>query len=106
MDRRLAPYGLRWLEEPVWPPENYAGLARVRAAGRHRIAAGENTGRLLDRSGAPRPPRRQHHDDLHPCPQPRPRRRPQSRRPDVQAMRILSTPPLTDPGRDMLQVSR
>jgi L-alanine-DL-glutamate epimerase-like enolase superfamily enzyme len=37
-----------WLEEPVWPPENYKGLARVRATGRHRIAAGENAGSLHD----------------------------------------------------------
>ena len=37
-----------WLEEPVWPPENYRGLARVRATGRHHIAAGENAGSLHD----------------------------------------------------------
>jgi L-alanine-DL-glutamate epimerase-like enolase superfamily enzyme len=42
MGRRLEPFGLRWLEEPVWPPEDYAGLARVRAAVRMPIAAGEN----------------------------------------------------------------
>jgi L-alanine-DL-glutamate epimerase-like enolase superfamily enzyme len=40
--RRLEPFHLRWLEEPVWPPEDYAGLARVRAALRISIAAGEN----------------------------------------------------------------
>ncbi len=40
--RRLERYELRWLEEPVWPPEDYAGLARVRAAVRIPIAAGEN----------------------------------------------------------------
>ena len=40
--RRLEPYGLRWLEEPVWPPEDYAGLARVRAALTTPIACGEN----------------------------------------------------------------
>lgn len=45
---------LAWLEEPVWPPENYAGLAQVRATGGIPIAAGENVptllefGRLLD----------------------------------------------------------
>lgn len=33
---------LRWLEEPVWPPEDYPGLARVRAAVRIPIACGEN----------------------------------------------------------------
>jgi D-galactarolactone cycloisomerase len=40
--RRLERYELRWLEEPVWPPEDYAGLARVRAALRTPIACGEN----------------------------------------------------------------
>jgi L-alanine-DL-glutamate epimerase-like enolase superfamily enzyme len=40
--RRLEPYGLRWLEEPVWPAEDYAGLARVRQAVRIPIACGEN----------------------------------------------------------------
>jgi L-alanine-DL-glutamate epimerase-like enolase superfamily enzyme len=40
--RRLEPYELRWLEEPVWPPEDYAGLARVRRALRIPIACGEN----------------------------------------------------------------
>jgi L-alanine-DL-glutamate epimerase-like enolase superfamily enzyme len=42
MARRLEPLGLRWLEEPVWPPEDYAGLARVRRATAVPIAAGEN----------------------------------------------------------------
>jgi len=40
--RRLERYDLRWLEEPVWPPEDYAGLARVRAALPMPIACGEN----------------------------------------------------------------
>ena len=30
MARAFAPYRLAWLEEPVWPPEDYDGLARVR----------------------------------------------------------------------------
>src|SRR5436305_11330178 len=33
MARRLAPLDLHWLEEPVWPPENLAGLAEVRVRG-------------------------------------------------------------------------
>jgi L-alanine-DL-glutamate epimerase-like enolase superfamily enzyme len=33
---------LAWLEEPVWPPEDHNGLARVRAATKIPIAAGEN----------------------------------------------------------------
>ncbi|MCP1845824.1 L-alanine-DL-glutamate epimerase-like enolase superfamily enzyme [Bradyrhizobium sp. USDA 4524] len=48
MDARLAGLDLLWLEEPVWPPDNYRGLARVRAARHHRIAAGENAGSLQD----------------------------------------------------------
>lgn len=47
-DKELEPLGLDWLEEPIWPPEDYTGLARVRASGRHRIAAGENAGGLHD----------------------------------------------------------
>ncbi len=38
------------------------------------------------RPGATRPPGRQHHDDLHPRPQPRPRSGPKSRRPDAPLM--------------------
>ncbi|MFG1228043.1 mandelate racemase/muconate lactonizing enzyme family protein [Xanthobacter wiegelii] len=48
MDARLAGLGLMWLEEPIWPPDNYRGLARVRQSRRHRIAAGENAGSLHD----------------------------------------------------------
>jgi L-alanine-DL-glutamate epimerase-like enolase superfamily enzyme len=44
MARRLAPLDLHWLEEPVWPPENLAGLAEVRARGGIATAAGENYG--------------------------------------------------------------
>lgn len=47
-DRELEPLGLYWFEEPVWPPEHYIGLAKIRATGRHRIAAGENAGSLHD----------------------------------------------------------
>jgi L-alanine-DL-glutamate epimerase-like enolase superfamily enzyme len=42
MGRALAPFDLAWLEEPVWPPEDYAGLARVAAALAMPVAAGEN----------------------------------------------------------------
>ncbi|KVN53118.1 mandelate racemase/muconate lactonizing enzyme family protein [Burkholderia anthina] len=45
---RLRPFKLRWLEEPVWPPENYAGLARVRRESGIPIAAGENASTLMD----------------------------------------------------------
>src|SRR6266404_3960505 len=46
MARALAPYRLFWLEEPVWPPEDYAGLARVAAATETLIALGENESTL------------------------------------------------------------
>jgi L-alanine-DL-glutamate epimerase-like enolase superfamily enzyme len=39
---------LHWLEEPVWPPEDHAGLARVRREGGIPIAAGENAAGLHD----------------------------------------------------------
>ncbi len=42
MAPRLQPFNLRWLEEPVWPPENFAGLAQVRARGGIPVASGEN----------------------------------------------------------------
>jgi L-alanine-DL-glutamate epimerase-like enolase superfamily enzyme len=48
MTEKLRPLNLRWLEEPVWPPENYAGLAEVRAKGGIPIAAGENASTLMD----------------------------------------------------------
>jgi len=46
--RRLAPLDLHWLEEPVWPPENLAGLAEVRARGGIPTAAGENYGTVWE----------------------------------------------------------
>lgn len=39
---RLAPFGLTWFEEPIFPPEDFATLARLRAETGVRIAAGEN----------------------------------------------------------------
>ena len=41
MAAKLRPHTLYWLEEPVWPPENFAALAAIRAAGTP-TAAGEN----------------------------------------------------------------
>ncbi len=48
MERAYRPYNLHWLEEPVWPPEDHEGLARVRRQGATRIAAGENAAGLHD----------------------------------------------------------
>jgi L-alanine-DL-glutamate epimerase-like enolase superfamily enzyme len=47
MAKAFLPYDLLWLEEPVWPPDDYAALKRVRAAG-VPIAAGENAGTWVD----------------------------------------------------------
>jgi D-galactarolactone cycloisomerase len=44
--RSLANDHLMWLEEPVWPPEDCAGLAQVRDCG-IAIAAGENVAGLF-----------------------------------------------------------
>jgi L-alanine-DL-glutamate epimerase-like enolase superfamily enzyme len=48
MARRLAPLDLHWLEEPVWPPDDLAGLAEVRARGGIPTAAGENYGTVWE----------------------------------------------------------
>ena len=48
MERAFRPSNLYWLEEPVWPPEDHDGLARVRRSGATRIAAGENAAGLHD----------------------------------------------------------
>lgn len=48
MARKLRPLDLAWLEEPVWPPEDFSGLARVRRESGIPIAAGENAQNLMD----------------------------------------------------------
>ncbi|MGZ8269053.1 MAG: mandelate racemase/muconate lactonizing enzyme family protein [Burkholderiales bacterium] len=40
--QELRDLDLLWLEEPVWPPEDHAGIASVRASAGIAIAAGEN----------------------------------------------------------------
>ncbi|HLN08637.1 MAG TPA: mandelate racemase/muconate lactonizing enzyme family protein [Xanthobacteraceae bacterium] len=47
MAKAFQPYRLHWLEEPVWPPEDHAGLAAVRKTGM-TLAAGENAAGPLD----------------------------------------------------------
>jgi len=42
MARQLAPYGLYWLEEPIWPPEDFRSLAQLGRMSGIPIAAGEN----------------------------------------------------------------
>ncbi len=46
--KELRAVNLHWLEEPVWPPDDYVGLARVRAEGGIAIAAGENAASIGD----------------------------------------------------------
>jgi len=48
MARALEEFGLAWLEEPLWPPENYAGLAALRRTCPIPVAAGENVSTLMD----------------------------------------------------------
>ena len=42
MAQAMEAYALLWLEEPVWPPEDFASLNRVRAEGGVPLASGEN----------------------------------------------------------------
>jgi L-alanine-DL-glutamate epimerase-like enolase superfamily enzyme len=46
--RQLQPHDLAWLEEPLYPPDDFEGLARLRRDGGVPIAAGENLGNILD----------------------------------------------------------
>ena len=48
MAAELEEVRLKWLEEPLWPPENFAGLAELRRRCRIPLAAGENISTLLD----------------------------------------------------------
>lgn len=48
MARQLERYGLHWLEAPIWPPENFQGLAEIRRNAPIPIAAGENARTLFD----------------------------------------------------------
>ena len=42
MARQFEPYNLRWLEEPIWPPEDFQGLAQLGNLGGIPLATGEN----------------------------------------------------------------
>jgi D-galactarolactone cycloisomerase len=48
MERAYRKANLYWLEEPVWPPEDHSGLARMRSRAQTLIAAGENAAGLHD----------------------------------------------------------
>ena len=42
MTQRLSGMNIRWIEEPTWPPEDFAALAEVNKHGELPVAAGEN----------------------------------------------------------------
>ena len=42
MGRHVAPYDCCWLEEPLWPPEDFAALARLGQLSGTALASGEN----------------------------------------------------------------
>ena len=44
----MSPSDLYWLEEPIWPPENFHGLAELRANAPMKIAAGENASTIWE----------------------------------------------------------
>ena len=44
----VRPLGVRWIEEPVWPPEDANAIALVRAGAALPVAAGENCGGVED----------------------------------------------------------
>ena len=46
--KTVKPYDLLWLEEPVYPPEDFAGLARVRRECGIPLSAGENAMSPMD----------------------------------------------------------
>ena len=48
MAQKMQPYDITWLEEPVSPPDDYNGLARVRREGGVPVANGENIGNPND----------------------------------------------------------
>jgi L-alanine-DL-glutamate epimerase-like enolase superfamily enzyme len=48
MAEELKAIDLKWLEEPLWPPENFDGLAALRKSSGIPIAAGENVYTLMD----------------------------------------------------------
>jgi L-alanine-DL-glutamate epimerase-like enolase superfamily enzyme len=48
MAHELEPYDLRWLEEPVWPPEDHAAMKRIRSETRVPVASGENASSASD----------------------------------------------------------
>ena len=47
-EEELKEFHLKWLEEPIWPPEDYDGLAQLRRTCGIPIAAGKNASTLME----------------------------------------------------------
>lgn len=48
MARRMRQLDIYWLEEPIWPPEDFSALARLKRESGVAIAAGENVGTVRE----------------------------------------------------------
>lgn len=48
LEPMLTDLELKFLEEPLWPPENFAGLAQLRADTGLPVSSGENVGTLIE----------------------------------------------------------
>ncbi|MBR1225180.1 mandelate racemase/muconate lactonizing enzyme family protein [Bradyrhizobium sp. AUGA SZCCT0176] len=48
MARQMADCNIMWLEEPIWPPENFSALAELNRESGIAIAAGENVGSVRE----------------------------------------------------------
>ena len=48
MAKRMCESNIYWLEEPIWPPENFAALAKLKRESGVAIAAGENVGTVCE----------------------------------------------------------
>ncbi|MGY4573685.1 mandelate racemase/muconate lactonizing enzyme family protein [Bradyrhizobium sp. USDA 3256] len=48
MARQMADCNVMWLEEPIWPPENFSALAELNRGSGIAIAAGENVGSVRE----------------------------------------------------------
>ena len=48
MSQRLLEMDITWLEEPIYPPDDHAALARLRREGPLPVAAGENVANLME----------------------------------------------------------
>jgi L-alanine-DL-glutamate epimerase-like enolase superfamily enzyme len=46
--KALAPYNIKWVEEPVYPPDDFKMLARIRKETGVPVAAGENLGTVQE----------------------------------------------------------